>query len=470
MVGSIISRMAGTETVLVIGGGGRESALVHKYSQSEHVEKILAIPGNDMMDLYTDKYVGLSREYGEKTLKTTDIPEILEICKEEGVGLVDVAQDNAIEVGLVDELRKKGIPVVGPTKAAGQIEWDKIWARHFGLRIGLPQSVFMDFMDPVQAVKYVRRQEDQPYFIKAAFLAEGKGALPARNRAEAVERILQMSKLKNQAGREFVIEKWLSGDDGSPGEEFSVFALCDGKNYQILGSAQDYKRALNFDEGENTGGMGCSSPPLILDEKYSPGLMEKIQTRILDKVVQGLHDEGRPYTGVLYLGGMAVWKNGELDPYVIEFNARWGDPEAQVILPGIKNDWFEVGMAVAYGDISKIKIERDGLTRVAVVGVSHGYPGDYSAVKGKRIYGLGRTMAIDGVTLYGAGVRMGEDDDYADGGRLFHIVGEGINIVHARERAYQAMARVFVEGNLLHYRTDIGNRDVTRFYQPKTMT
>jgi phosphoribosylamine--glycine ligase len=440
--------------VLVVDGGGRGSALVDKYSQSERVDRVIVVPGNDLMKINTDKPV---ETYPQ--LQTTSTREILEICDRDGVTLADVAQDRAVEAGLVDALTNNGVPVVGPTKRAGRIEWDKAWARIIGERYSLPQPVFKICLSAEDGFSFIDSQPSQPWFVKAAFLAEGKGAFPARNSEEARKRIIQVKEL-GEAGEMFLVEEWLAGDDGFF-EEFSTFVFSDGEHYQIIGSAQDHKRAGNFDEGENTGGMGCSSPPLVLTQE----LMEIVSTKIVDKIIKGLQKEARPYKGVLYLGGMLIRERGSLRPYVIEFNARWGDPEAQVILPGITNDLFEVSMAIAHGDISDLKIQTDGKVRVAVVGASKGYPGNYKNVIGKQIYGLDNVNKIDGVRLYGAGVQNIDGRHYANGGRLFHIVGEGETIIEARRKAYEAMAVVSVEGNNLHFRTDIGWRDVQRLQE-----
>lgn len=437
--------------VLVVDGGGRGAALVDKYGQSDHVGKILAVPGNDLMKIHASKSVQIYPQ-----LKTTSIKEILKICKKEKVDLVDVAQDNAIEAGLVDLLIKNNIPTVGPTKSAGQIEWDKAWAREFGERQNIPQPKFKIYRSEKEGIDYLRNQPDKAWFVKASYLAEGKGALPAKNNAEAIERVKEIKRFKD-AGRVFLIEEWLKGDDGFA-EEFSTFIFSDGRNYKIVGSAQDHKRANNFDEGENTGGMGCSTPPLILNSE----LMKEIKTRILDKVILGLNAEKRPYKGVLYLGGMAVKGKGKLTPYVIEFNARWGDPEAQVILPGLLNDLFEVSMAIVKGNIKNLQLQTDGKARVVVAGASKGYPGDYSMVKGKQIYGLSEAKKVEGVKIYGAGIKEEGGKYHANGGRLFYIVGEGENVIEARRKAYEAMSLVSIEGNNLHFRTDIGWRDVER--------
>lgn len=438
-------------TVLVIDAGGRGATLVDKYAQSKHVEKVIAVPGNDLMKINTNKLVQIYPQ-----LKTTSVPEILEVCERYQVNLVDVAQDNAVEAGLVDALIQKGVPVVGPTKEAGQIEWDKAWAREFGQRHGLPQPSFRICLSQQEGIDYLQSQPDQAWFVKAAYLSEGKGALPAKNNEEAVQRISEMKRFKD-AGRVFLIEKWLKGEDGS-GEEFSTYVFSDGQNYKVIGSAQDHKRANNFDEGENTGGMGCSSPPLVL----TPEVMKEVELGILDKTIAGLKEEGRPYKGVLYLGGMVIKQKGTLKPYVIEFNARWGDPEAQVVLPGLLNDLFEVSLAIAQGDIQSLELKMDGKARVVVAGTSRGYPGNYKEVRGKQIFGINEARKIDGVRIYGAGVKEEAGKYYANGGRLFYIVGEGETVIEARCKAYEAMALVYIEGNNLHFRTDIGWRDVQR--------
>lgn len=450
----MIERSVGN-TVLVVDAGGRGAALVDKYAHSEHVGRVIAVPGNDLMGINTDKPVQIYPK-----LTTTSIPEILAICEQEEVILVDVAHDNAVAVGLVDALNQRGVPTVGPTRNAGQIEWDKAWSREFGERHGIAQPSFKICLSQQEGMEYLQSQPDQPWFIKASGLAEGKGALPAKNNEEALRRVKEMDRFKG-AGNVFLIEKWLQGDDGLPGEEFSTFVFSDGQHYKVIGSAQDHKRASNFDEGENTGGMGCSTPPLAL----TPEFMRDVEVGILDRALQGLYAEGRPYKGVLYLGGMAIKSNGSLSPSVIEFNARWGDPEVQVVLPGLVNDLFEVSMAIANGDISTLPLQTDGKSRVVVTGASRGYPGDYKDVRGKQIYGLNEARSIDGVRLYGAGVGEEDGKHYAQGGRLFYIVGEGETVIDARRRAYEAMSLVSIDGNNLHFRTDIGWRDVARVRQ-----
>lgn len=427
-------------TILVVDGGGRGAVLVYKYSLSPCISKIIAIPGNDLMQVNSSIPV---KTY--QYLKTTSVKEILEICREEKVDLADVAQDNAVAAGLVDELSKAGIKTVGPTKDAGQIEWDKAWAREFMAKYAIPHPKFKICKSQKEGIDFVRKNKGS-WFVKAAGLAEGKGVIPAANTSEAIEGIKQMEKF-GSAGKTYLLEEWLVG------EEFSAFALSDGKNYQIVGFAQDHKRVNDGDMGENTGGMGCVSNPLIVDSE-----IKKQTEQIISETLNGLRKEKRPYKGVLYLGGIVV--KGKV--YVIEFNARWGDPEAEVILPSIENDLYRVGQVIIAGRIKKLKIKLDKKVRAVIAGVSKGYPVDYSKVKGKRVFGIEKVQKITGIKIYGAGVKKTGRNYIANGGRLFYIVGEGKNILEARKKAYRAMRLISVEGDNLHYRTDIGWRDVER--------
>lgn len=433
----VLARLC-VNTILITDAGGRGAALVDKYAQSKLIGKILVVPGNNLMQINTDKKVQIYPK-----LKTTSVAEILEIVKKEKVNLVDVAQDNAVEAGVVDAVTKIGVSVVGPTKAAGQIEWDKAWARDFMVKYKIPSPKFHKFKSEKAGIEFVKKYPGSKWFVKAAGLAEGKGVIPASNDSEAIEAIKQMQNF-GSAGRTFLLESWLVG------EEFSAFAICDGKNFKVVGYAQDHKRVNDGDQGPNTGGMGCVSNPLIVSAKC------KVQSeKIFRKAINGLKKEGRPYKGILYLGGMIV----DGDVKVIEFNARWGDPEAQVILPSIENDLYEIDQAIISGTIGKLKIKTDGKVRVGIIGASKGYPGDYSQVKGKRIFGLDK---IRGVKIYGAGVNIDKNKYIANGGRLFCLVAEGKNILEARKKAYKEMSLIQIEGNNLHYRRDIGWRDLER--------
>lgn len=432
-------------TVLVIDGGGRGSALVEKYSQSDHVKKLLAIPGNDLMQSLTKKPV--------KTfpfLKTTDISKILVIAKKEKADLIDVAQDNAVAAGLVNHLKNAGFKVLGPTKEAGQIEWDKAWAREFMKRHNLPIPKYKICKKVKEGLEFIKNNKEGKWYIKASGLAAGKGALFARNKKAALGGIENM-KLFGTAGKTYLIEECLQG------EEFSSYALVSNESFVVIGHAQDHKTVFDGDLGPNTGGMGCTSTPLIITSE-----IEKQINSIFLKTVKGLVKERRPYIGVLYLGGI-IDKNRKVK--IIEFNARWGDPEAQVIVPKIKNDLFEVAQKTINAKLSNLKIETDDLYRVVVTCASRGYPGDYSQATGKQIFGLENLLSSKEITIFGAGTKVQNNNYITHGGRLFYVMTEGKNVLEARKKVYDAMSSLYIENNLGHFRTDIGYRDVARFFK-----
>lgn len=443
--------------VLVIDGGGRGAALVDKYLESPYVAQVLAVPGNDLMKSGMEKQVKTFPQ-----VKTTDIDLIKKICLKERVNLVDVAQDDAIAAGVVDNLAKADIRVFGPTKAAGQIEWDKAWSRGFMKRFKMPTPAFQTCQSEGEGIRFIKNQLEGQWFIKASGLAAGKGALFAMDNKDAVEKIRQM-KTFGEAGKTYLIEEFISG------EEFSSFAIVDGEEFLIIGHAQDHKTVYNANLGPNTGGMGCTSPPMVVTKS-----IEKQISSIFQKATAGLNQLGRPYRGIFYLGGIidegkkpahrssAVQSEGRV--FVIEFNARWGDPEAQVIIPAIKNDFYELVTQVTDGKINKVKIKKDNLYRIVVTAASLGYPGDYSQVIGKQIFGLEEIKKAKNVKVFGAGVKIIKGNYFAHGGRLFYLMAEGRNVAQARQIAYNALSLTYVEGNKLHYRTDIGYRDLERFY------
>lgn len=430
-------------TVLIVDGGGRGAVLGGAYALDPSVGRIIAVPGNDLMCLNTgDVPVNTYPQF-----KTTSVDDIVRIAREFAVDLVDVAQDNAVERGLVDRLQAANIPVIGPTREAGRVEWDKVWAREFMQRHDIPHPAFHVFHSAEDGIRFVQLQPDQPWVIKAKELAEGKGVIVTKNAKEAEAAIRSLVIQFEQAAKTFLIENCLIG------EEFSGYALSDGTNFRILGYAQDHKSLLDGDEGPNTGGMGCGSPPLVI----TPDIGHQSED-IFRRAFDSLRQEQMPYKGVLYLGGMVV--DGKV--FVIEFNARWGDPEAQVIVPGIQNDYFELNRAAIEGRIDSISLSVDKCVRVCVAGVSNGYPGDYSRVKGKQVHGIHRARQKQNVTVYGAGIKVVDNVMRAYGGRLFYVVGDGVDVRQARERAYGAMAEIHIEGNNLRYRTDIGHQDMQR--------
>ncbi len=434
------------KTVAIIDRGGRGAALAYAYSKSKHVGKILVIPGSGLIQINCEVPVVTFPE-----IEITDRKSIVLICKKEMVDLVDVAQDDAVAAGVSDALQGAGFLVAGPSKSAGKIEWSKAFSRRLMKKAGVLQPEFKVFTNFKDGSKYLDGQPDQPWFVKADGLVRGKGALSAESNHEAKERISELLKF-GKAGRTYLLEKWLK-DDSDIAEEFSAFAVSDGLTFQIVGFAQDHKRIFDRDKGENTGGIGVSSPPLVVDKKIS------VQTKVIfSKVFNELSRRKTPYKGILYLGGIIV--SGKV--YVVEFNARWGDPEAEALVPSIKNDMYELSSAIARQNLSSFKIDIDKKARVVVTGCAKGYPNDIKKVRGAEIKGLTKVSKLKDILIFGASVTENEGKHFVEGGRLFHIMGVGKDVVEARAKVYSAMKLIKIGDNDLHFRTDIGWRDVDR--------
>lgn len=433
--------------VLLLTPNGREHALAVAYSKSPQVKKVIMIPGNGLTEQSSKKIKNYS------SIDVWNFQKILEVCKKEQIDFVDVSQDDIIGAGYVDKFLKAGFKAFGPTQKAAQIEWDKAWARDFMKKYSLPIPEYEIFSNDKKAIQYVNacfhRNDKEVLFIKAAGLAGGKGVVRATNKEQALEAINEMKQFK-KSGETFVIEHQLLG------EEFSLFALCDGEHYKIIGCAQDHKTVYNNNTGPNTGGMGCVSNPQII----TPKIQNEIEEKILKPFMKNMQQEGRPYVGVLYLGGMLTPKG----PKIIEFNARWGDPEAEVLIPSIQNDYIEIVTAVINKKLEKLTIRLDKKKRVSIATCSFGYPKDYSSVNEKEIFGIDAVLKIKGVTLYGAGIKRIKKRFFAHGGRLFHVVAEGKDIIMARRLAYESLSMLYIEGNNMHYRTDIGWAELERKY------
>lgn len=430
--------------ILIIGSGGREHALSLAYSRSDRVSHVYVAPGNGLIG-YRDAKITACPE-----VSSDDFSSILQLVRTLKIDLVDVAPDDLLARGFVDKLTKEKIPAFGPTQQASEIEWNKEWSRNFMVKYGLPRPAFHSFSDVRKANAYVKRLPEQVLFVKASGLALGKGVIKAEGRDEALAAIAAMQEF-GSAGKTFLIEEAMQG------EEFSLFAVCDGKDFIITKAAQDHKTVFNADTGPNTGGMGCVTPTGAVSEK----LLGVIGKTILTPFLEGMRNEGRTYSGILYLGGM-ITKSGVK---VVEFNARWGDPEAEVILPGIQTDYLTIVEAVIQKQLGKVKIAFDKKVRVSIAGCARGYPTDYSSVKGKEIFGINEVFNKKDISVYGAGISRTGNRFFANGGRLFHIVAEGKDFSEARRRGYEAISVLHVAGNNLHYRTDIGWRELERFYR-----
>lgn len=428
--------------VLVIGSNGREHALAVKYSQSKKTDVIFVAPGNGLTDYKTKKIKNTK-------IATTDLDTLVRFSKREKIDLVDIPQDDCLAKGYVDRFKRENIAVFGPTKKASEIEWSKTWARKFMLKYHMPIPHFQAFSNMQNAISFVKKIDAYPVYVKASGLALGKGAIRAETKEQSIHAIDTMSQF-GKAGETFLIEECLIG------EEFSLFTICDGKSYQILSWAQDHKTVSENGEGPNTGGMGSVAPAGVLNKK----ILKDIEKKIIKPFMQGVQNERRPYSGILYLGGM-VTKDGVK---IIEFNARWGDPEAEVIIPSIKTDYLEIVNAVINKKLTNLTINFDKKVRLSIAGCSRGYPNDYSKTKGKEVFGLLEAMKLPGISIYGAGIKRKNNRFFANGGRVFHLVAEGKTIVQARARAYGAMSLIAIEDNNLHYRNDIGWKDMERIF------
>lgn len=426
--------------ILILGSGGREEALASVYAKNTNTEKIYIAPGNGLTGFKNKKIIPLSK------ISSSDFNAVHNACKKYKIDLVDVAQDEPLSLGFVDMLRAKGFIVFGPTKDASELEWNKEYSRDFMKKYNIPSPIFESFSDIKKAETYIRSLKEQPLFVKASGLALGKGALHAENKAEAIKHVQEMSKF-GKSGETFLIEECMTG------EEFSLFALCDGVSYSIIGAAQDHKRIYNHDKGPNTGGMGCVFPCKLVDKKIS----KEVEEKILKPLLKGMVKEGRPYSGILYIGGMMTKKGVQ----VVEFNCRWGDPEAEVILPSLITDYLRIIESVINNKLDKINVVTDNKVRVSIAGCALGYPDDYTAVKGKMILGLEKKIDA---SIFGAGIRKKNDKYYVSGGRILHIVGVGKDINEARKQAYSDISSLYVSENNLYYRTDIGWREVERTY------
>lgn len=435
--------------VAVTEGGGRGAVIVEHYLKSPHVEKVLVFPGNDMMAEGQGDRVKLF-----PSVKTSDTSQIIALSQENGATHIDVCQDNAVREGVGDAALSSRIKLIGPTSAAGKIEWDKEYARRLGSRAEIPQPEWAAFSTLEEAHRFFNRYPEQDVFVKAIGLAEGKGSIKATNWQEAKEAIKRLKEAYPSAAERFLIERALIG------EESSTFAVADGTNFVVVGNAQDHKHEGDGDTGEMTGGMGVVSNPLLMGDVV---LQEGTESNIR-QILAIKREEGNPYRGWLFHGGMAIPAGGDrLKQYLLEWNARLGDPEAQAILPGLDIDLFELGDSIADGNIKGLSIKNDGKVRVVVTVASKGYPRSYEAVRNREIRSLPELKKLEGIKIYGAGVRMQEGKHYIAGGRLFYLMAEGANVYDARNKLSEALYTVEgMDGEAVFFRKDIGWRDMER--------
>ena len=421
--------------ILVVGGGGREHALVWKIAQSPRMSKLYCTPGN----------AGISEQATILPIKANDLNGLLEFALKEMIDLTVVGPEEPLTRGIVDLFESKGLLIFGSSKKAAEIEGSKAFAKEMMKKYHIPTGSYEIFEDPEEAKKYIRKQ-GAPIVVKADGLAAGKGVIVCNTVEDAiqwVERIM-VEKTFGEAGNRVVIEEYLVG------EEASYIAFTDGKAVLPMASSQDHKPIFDGDRGPNTGGMGAYSPaPVVTDQVH-----ERIHEKILRPMIQGMGEEGKPYKGVLYAGLMI--HNGH--PRVLEFNARFGDPETQPVLMRMKGDIIPILEACIKGNLSGCKIEWDSRAAVCVVMSSKGYPGDYE--KGKPISGLKEVSRMEDVFVFHAGTALKDDQIITNGGRVLGVTGLGKDIPRAIQRTYQAVKKISWEG--VHYRTDIGQKALCR--------
>ena len=417
--------------ILVIGSGGREHALYWKLSESPQTEQIYAIPGNPGMG-------------ASAAIALDDHAAILRFVKEHEIGLVVVGPEVPLMNGLVDELEAAGIRAFGPRANAAEIEGSKSFAKDLMKKYGIPTARYEVFTAAEPARAYIR-QEGAPIVVKADGLAAGKGVIVAMTEQEALDAVdaIMEDHSFGDAGARVVIEEFMEG------EEASLLAFTDGTTIRPMISAQDHKRAYDGDRGPNTGGMGTYAPAPVM----TPEMTERAVEEILKPTISAMAKEGRIYRGCLYLGLM-VTADG---PKVVEFNARFGDPETQVVLPLLDSDLVAIMCACADGTLADVPIRWKDGAAVCVVLASGGYPGHYE--KGQEIHGLADAEAM-GALVFHAGTAMKDGKLVTNGGRVLGVVGRGADISSAVDAAYAAATKISFKD--AYYRKDIAHRALER--------
>jgi len=412
--------------VMVVGGGAREHTLTWKLSRSKRVKEVYVAPGN----------AGTAQIAKNLDLSPTNLDALAGAAKENKIDLVVVGPEAPLAAGIVDKLERLGIPAFGPTKEAALIESSKVFAKRLMQKYGIPCAKDAVFTSFKEAEAYVRKQP-VPVVIKADGLAAGKGAIVAQSMGEALKSLsdIMEKRVFGDAGNQVLVEECLVG------RETSLLAFTDGKTVVAMVPARDYKRVFDKDMGPNTGGMGCYSPSRFLDKKA----IDKAVKTIVEPVVKAMAKEGKPYKGVLYAGLMLTAEG----PKVLEFNARFGDPETQVQLPLLKSDLVDIMMSVIDGTLSRTRVEWDSGACVGVVMASGGYPGSYK--QGFPISGLERVDR--NIMVFHAGSKMDGGKICTAGGRVLTVVSAGKTIAEARERVYLNLPRISFEN--CHYRKDI---------------
>ncbi|HOL91774.1 MAG TPA: phosphoribosylamine--glycine ligase [Clostridiales bacterium] len=415
--------------VLIVGGGGREHAIAWKISQSPKVSKLYCAPGNG----------GIASLAQCVPIKAMDIEGITSFAKSEGIDLVVVAPDDPLAAGMVDALENAGIRAFGPVKAAAEIESSKVFSKNLMKKYGIPTAAYEVFDNADNALEYLRTCS-YPTVVKADGLALGKGVIIAGNydEAEKAVRSIMSDRIFGSAGNRVVIEEFLVGT------EVSILAFTDGETLVLMVSSQDHKRAMDNDMGPNTGGMGTFSPSRL----YTAEINDYCMKNIFMPTIEAMRKEGRRFKGVLYFG-LILTADG---PKVLEYNARFGDPETQVVLPHLKTDIIDIFEAIIDERLSEINIEWENRSAVCVILASGGYPGKYET--GLEITGIDEAEKDPSVIVFHAGTKLEAGKYYTAGGRVLGVTAVADTIDDARAKAYAAVGKIKFEG--MHYRRDIG--------------
>ena len=415
--------------VLIVGGGGREHAIAWKISQSPKVSRLFCAPGNG----------GIASLAQCVPIKAMDIEGITSFAKSEGIDLAVVAPDDPLAAGMVDALEKAGVRAFGPVKAAAEIESSKVFSKNLMKKYGIPTAAYEVFDNADDALEYLRTCS-YPTVVKADGLALGKGVIIAGNfdEAEKAVRSMMSDRIFGDAGNRVVIEEFLTGT------EVSILAFTDGETLVPMISSQDHKRAMDNDMGPNTGGMGTFSPSRL----YTAEVNDYCMKNIFMPTIEAMRKEGRRFKGVLYFG-LILTADG---PKVLEYNARFGDPETQVVLPHLKTDIIDIFEAIIDERLSGINIEWENRSAVCVILASGGYPGKY--VTGLEITGINEAEKDPSVIVFHAGTKLEAGKYYTVGGRVLGVTAVADTIDDARAKAYAAVGKIKFEG--MHYRKDIG--------------
>lgn len=419
--------------ILVVGGGGREHAIIRSLKKNPACEEIWCAPGNG----------GISYDAECRDIKASDVEAMTAFAVEEKFDYVVVAQDDPLALGMVDFLAAKGIPAFGPDRMAARIESSKVFSKNLMKKYHIPTASYQEFDRIEEALEAADRAEDFPVVLKADGLALGKGVLICKTREELIQGIRDMMENRKfgNAGARVIFEEFLEGP------EVSVLTFTDGKTLRPMVSSMDHKRALDHDEGLNTGGMGTIAP----NPFYTEEVAKRCEKEIFMPTIRAMQEEGCPFKGCLYFGLMLT-KDG---PKVIEYNCRFGDPEAQVVLPLMKSDLLEVMLAVTNGTLAETPVEFSKDAAACVILASGGYPTAYA--RGKEIHGLDRGQLRDGsATVFHAGDEIKDGRLQTSGGRVLGVTATAESLEKAVKKAYRAADEISFEN--MHRRSDIGAR------------